>query len=112
LSGQQLRVSQQTGATLANEIGTDCAAGRGETSVQNHEADVTRVRAAILDYLEHHGNAADTREGITDWWLPVEQRAVDRAVVERALETLVADGLLDVARLVDGTVLYRRASAP
>jgi Fe2+ or Zn2+ uptake regulation protein len=80
--------------------------------VQNYEAKVALVRAAILDYLEHHGDAADTREGITDWWLPVQQRAMDRAVIERALETLVADGLLEVARLVDGTILYRRASAP
>jgi Fe2+ or Zn2+ uptake regulation protein len=76
------------------------------------EANVARVRNAILAYLEQHANAADTREGIIDWWLPVEQRAVDRAVVERALEMLVAEGLLVGTRLVDGTVLYRRAKAP
>jgi hypothetical protein len=88
----------------------DCGAGRGETSVQNREADVARVSAAILEYLEHNGNAADTLEGITKWWLPVEQRAMDRTVVERALETLVANGQLQGTRLVDGAVLYRRAS--
>lgn len=80
--------------------------------MQNDEANVMRVRMAILDYLERHGNAADTREGIIDWWLPVEQRAVDRAIVEQALEMLVADGRLALSRLVDGTLLYRRASAP
>ena len=80
--------------------------------MQNDEANVARVRMAILAYLEHHGDAADTREGIADWWLPVDQRAVDRAVVGRALEMLVAEGLLRVARLGDGTVLYRRASTP
>jgi hypothetical protein len=72
-----------------------------------HEANVARVRNAILAYLERHANAADTREGIIDWWLPIEQRAFDRAVIERALEMLVAEGLLVGTRLVDGTVLYR-----
>jgi hypothetical protein len=56
-------------------------------------------------------NAADTREGIIDWWLPIEQRALDRAVIERALGMLVAEGLLVSTRLVDGTALYRRAKA-
>jgi hypothetical protein len=75
------------------------------------EANVARVRSAILAYLERHANAADTREGIIDWWLPIEQRAIDRAVIERALEMLVAEGLLVGTRLVDGTVLYGRARA-
>jgi Fe2+ or Zn2+ uptake regulation protein len=75
------------------------------------EANVARVRSAILAYLERHASAADTREGIIDWWLPIEQRAIDRAVIERALEMLVAEGLLTGTRLVDGTVLYGRARA-
>lgn len=80
--------------------------------MQNDEANVARVRTAILDYLAQHESAADTQEGITDWWLPAEQRAMARTVIERALDTLVADGLLEGTRLIDGTVLYRRASAP
>ena len=80
--------------------------------MQNAEAKVTLVRAAILEYLEQHGDAADTGQGIAEWWLPVEQRAMDLAVVERALETLVADGVLEVAHMVDGSILYRRASTP
>jgi hypothetical protein len=76
--------------------------------VQSDAETVARVRRAILDYLGDHANAADTREGIADWWLPVEQRAVDRTVVEQALEALVAEGQVEVAQLVDGTVLYRR----
>jgi Fe2+ or Zn2+ uptake regulation protein len=79
--------------------------------VQKRDPNVARVRAAILDYLAQHGNAADTREGIADWWLPAEHRASDRGVIERSLETLVADGLLQEGRLIDGTVLYRRARA-
>jgi Fe2+ or Zn2+ uptake regulation protein len=80
--------------------------------VQNDEPSVARVRAAIVAYLAEHGNAADTWEGIADWWLPAEHRPVDRTVVEQALEALVADGVLQEARLVDGNVLYRRARLP
>ncbi len=80
--------------------------------MQNDEASVTRVRTAILDYLAQHGSAADTREGIAEWWLPVDQRTTSRTVIERALDTLVADGLLEGTRLIDGTLLYRRAGAP
>jgi Fe2+ or Zn2+ uptake regulation protein len=76
------------------------------------DLDVTRTRAAIVGYLEQNTNAADSIEGIALWWLPVEQQRTDRATVERAIETLVADGLLQCTRLVDGTFLYRRASAP
>jgi hypothetical protein len=89
----------------------DSAAGRG-ACVQNDEANVIRVRRAILDYLEHHEDAADTREGIIDWWLPAEHRAIDCAVIEQALETLVVDGFMQATRLVDGTVLYRGRRAP
>lgn len=76
--------------------------------MQNDAETVARVRRVILEYLRDHANAADTREGITEWWLPIEQRAVDRAVVEQALEALVAEGQVEVAQLVDGTVLYRK----
>jgi Fe2+ or Zn2+ uptake regulation protein len=93
------------------QVETNWAAGRKETSVQNDEADVARVRTAILDYLAQHASAADTQEGITHWWLPVDQRTTNRTVIERALDTLVADGLLEGTRLIDGTVLYRRAGA-
>ena len=76
------------------------------------ETSDVRVRAAILDYLVHNGNAADTLEGIVSWWLPVGQRNVDRARVESILGRLVADGAVKATSLVDGTVLYSRGSIP
>jgi len=74
--------------------------------------DVAAARAAIVRYLERNTNAADSIDGIARWWLPAEQLRADRATVEQAIETLVADGLVEAAHLPDGTILYRRASAP
>ena len=76
------------------------------------EAGVARVRAAILEYLEHNSSAADTLDGIVDWWLPIEQRGMDRDKIDLALERLVADGLVKTTCLIDGTVLYSRGSGP
>lgn len=67
-----------------------------------------RVRAAILDYLDHNRAAADSIRGIMNWWLPPETRTTDVAVVERVLEQLVASGLVTATALADGTVFYRR----
>lgn len=74
------------------------------------ESDIVGLRAALIDYLERHASAADTLEGIMDWWLPAEQRATDPKAVELVLDSLVAEGLATVSKLVDGRVLYRRAA--
>lgn len=73
------------------------------------EGEIARLRAALIDYLKHHASAADTLDGIMDWWLPPEQRTADPKVVEEVLTSLVAEGVASVSALVDGRVLYRRA---
>jgi hypothetical protein len=78
--------------------------------VENGEASVARVRAVILEYLEHNSGAADTLDGIIDWWLPIEQRGIDRDKIELVLELLVADGSVKATSLIEGTILYSRGS--
>jgi hypothetical protein len=78
--------------------------------VDNGEASVARVRAAILEYLEHNSSAADTLDGIIGWWLPIEQRGIGRDKIDLALELLVADGLVKATSLIAGTILYSRGS--
>jgi len=82
-----------------------------ETGVQGGDASA-RVRAAILDYLAHNRDAADTVRGIMNWWLPMGDFDVDSSTVERVLEQLAAEGLVSVTRLADGTVVYRRPACP
>jgi hypothetical protein len=82
-----------------------------ETGVQGDDASA-RVRAAILGYLAHNHDAADTVRGIMNWWLPPEDRGVDRGMVEGVLEQLATEGFVSVTRLADGTVFYRRLATP
>ena len=59
------------------------------------------VDRAVLAYLEAHPSAADTLEGITDWWL--EQRRVRYGVeiVSGALERLISSGSVEKLRRRD-----------
>jgi hypothetical protein len=79
--------------------------------VDKGDPSVARVRAEILEYLEHNRSAADTLDGIIEWWLPIGRR-MDRDKINLALGLLVADGLVRTTSLIDGTVLYGRESKP
>lgn len=45
------------------------------------------------------------------WWLPPQDRNADRAIVERVLKKLAAEGFVAVTRLADGTVFYHRLAS-
>jgi hypothetical protein len=64
--------------------------------------------AAILSYLNAHPNAVDSLRGIVAWWL--QGIACDAVEVERALERLVAQKLVEQIRLADGTLVYGKRS--
>ncbi len=61
---------------------------------------------AILTYLSHHPQAADSADGVTRWWLARNACAPSRLEVEDALVTMVERGLLRRVDLPDSTVLY------
>ena len=73
---------------------------------QQDESGLAPLSYEILSYLRAHPQAADTVDGIVEWWLPRQRHdeAVDR--VQNALDELVARGLMEKTTLVDGTVLY------
>lgn len=66
------------------------------------------LRDAILLYLRRNPNAADTMEGIVKWWLPSLLGEVNARSAEKALEQMVAAGLIQKTILVDGTEVYSR----
>lgn len=68
------------------------------------------LAAELLRYLSEHPGAADTSDGIVQWWLPKET-AVGRKEVEAALDLLVRDGALARHALPDGRVLYAATGA-
>jgi len=53
---------------------------------------VRRIAREILRYLATHPNAKDTLDGVAEWWL--EQKRVERGLVERALALLVSHGAI------------------
>jgi hypothetical protein len=66
-----------------------------------------RVAAEILAYLYEHPNAADTMEGIADWWLPQQRLTENLTLIHAALRLLLARGLIHKRRLPDGQTIYR-----
>jgi|KBSMisStandDraft_5_1062788.scaffolds.fasta_scaffold46211_5 Fe2+ or Zn2+ uptake regulation protein len=61
------------------------------------------VADQIRRYLAAHPNASDTAEGVQTWWLP---QGVPDATVRKALDILVADGVVHTRELPDGNLIY------
>ena len=64
------------------------------------------IERSLLTYLRDHPQAADTLDGIVEWWLPLQRYETARLRIERALDKLVADGTLHREQLRDGATLY------
>jgi hypothetical protein len=62
----------------------------------------------IRRYLDAHPDAADTIEGVIQWWLPPASASASRDTVRRALERLIAESEVASHVLVDGAVVYAR----
>ena len=68
-----------------------------------------QLNEEILTYFREHLNAADTLEGIIQWWLPRQRYEQGKAQVQKTLDDLVAQGLVKKDRLSDGTAIYSSA---
>ncbi|MEO7052027.1 MAG: hypothetical protein ABI128_10215 [Rhodanobacter sp.] len=80
---------------------------------ENRSGDAARARDAeveksVLAYLDGHPQAADTLQGIVNWWLPRQRYERERQRIEQALGTLVIQGKLHRSALPGGDVLYAR----
>ena len=67
---------------------------------------VQALARGIERYLEQHPNAADSLEGIQRWWLARQRYAENALKVERALERLIAKGIVVRRILPDGKAVY------
>jgi len=65
------------------------------------------VSLKILRYLEKNPNAADTVDGILEWWLPKQSMMEQEEVVQHALDLLVQRKLLLTKQLSDARKHYR-----
>ena len=71
-------------------------------------ARVDAVAGEIRRYLDAHPDAADTVDGVLQWWLPAASASVSRETVEHALDVLVGTGEIVRRIHADGTVIYGR----
>ena len=77
-----------------------------ESFMTNDKQNYYEQRAAILRYLAACPHAADTVEGVVNWWLPRQRYEDTREAIERILEELAAEGLVLKTHLPDNKVMY------
>lgn len=66
-----------------------------------------QILAALTGYLHANIQAADTLEGIRDWWLPRDRFPTPSPeALEKALDTLIQEGQLVRFESSNGLVLY------
>ena len=67
------------------------------------------LQASIRRYLEKYPDAADSPEGIRQWWLTEELRMTPTEKLDEALMVMVILGEMQLNILPDGTELYARS---
>ncbi|SRR5258705_892733 len=67
----------------------------------------SEVALKILRYLDQNPHAADTVEGILEWWLLKQSIYEEEKVVKRALDEMVKRNLILVTRSSDARKHYR-----
>lgn len=65
------------------------------------------LRREIIDYLRGHPEAADTIDGILDWWIPMYRYENAKNEILQALLELKQQGLIEEFLLGNGSRLYR-----
>ena len=74
----------------------------------SNDSDVKQIAECIVSYLNSHPNAADTVEGITEWWLLRQQIEVSSALVQQALDCLVSKSVVKFNVNLSGNKVYSK----
>lgn len=80
---------------------------RRRSGVRGQRDTTWEVALKILRYLDQNPNAADTVEGILEWWLPEQSIYEEEKVVKRALDEMVKRNLVLASRSSDARRHYR-----
>ena len=73
------------------------------------QINVLEAASAIQRYLAVRPNAAETVEGVAQWWLSRQRREDTVDLARRALEHLEAQGQVVRFQLAGGKTMFRRA---
>jgi hypothetical protein len=69
------------------------------------EPQIQAVMRGVLDYLEVHPNASDTRRGV-EFWLRGMPETPSPEIVEMALERLVRQSAIEMRRVAGGAAVF------
>lgn len=72
----------------------------------NHDSRID-PRREIIEYLQTHPAAADTIDGILDWWIPAQRDDNAKHEMQQVLHELVEKGLIEEVGLGNGNRIYR-----
>jgi hypothetical protein len=73
---------------------------------QRKQDETWTVALKILRYLAQHPNAADTADGVLEWWLLKQSIFDEERVVEKALAGLVEQKLIFKVEAADSRKYY------
>jgi hypothetical protein len=71
-----------------------------------------QLQVCLQDYLQRYPDAADSPEGIRQWWLTEALRTTPIETLRHVLAVLVASGEMELKILPDGTEIYARSISP
>ncbi len=78
-----------------------------EMTISN-DSDVKKIAEYIVSYLNNHPNAADTIEGISEWWLLKHQTEITITLVQQALDSLVSKTVVKINVNLSGKKVYSK----
>lgn len=67
---------------------------------------ISKIAAEIVHYLMIHDKAADTLEGVTQWWIARQRIEESQQEVRKALELLCRQGVVKTVPIAGGKLLY------
>ena len=107
LAGARMADQAPGGSPVSQDAEPPVATRPGPPADAAADAEVARLAAEVLRYLRRHPGAADTIEGIAEWWL-AKQRLEDTLVhVQAAVDRLVTQDLVEANGVAGGRVRYR-----
>ncbi len=78
----------------------------------SHHVTRSEIQSEVLGYLDEQPNAADSIEGIRQWWLLQRMAKYSLGRVQQAVEELETAQLIERHTLADGRVVYAKSRSP
>ena len=69
-------------------------------------SEVAAVAEEIRRYLASHPDAADSAEGVLDWWMMRQRDKQSAQVVDEAMQWLLEQGAVTRRVMPDGQIVY------